>query len=117
MRTSDTISDILAVLSDGKCHTYEEIASEVGVCKRTIQNHVTSLSFSHPIETYSGQRIDGKRGIRLDISKDTTLGALTDLEKDIILKALIAYKGEIKPEEERSYMRVYSKFLNGKSNY
>ena len=114
MQTADTISDILAYLQDGNWHTYQEIAKEVGVSKRTVQRHVESLSYRHPIDFSRGYKEEGKRGIRLDITQDTALGAIPDYAKDLIIKSLKAYKDQVAPSEVRTYMWLLDKFSNSK---
>ena len=112
MSRRDTISDILYVLRDGKCHTYKEIAYEVEASLSTVRRIILSLSYRHPITIYQGQRSDGKRGVRLDVSKDTALGALTTTQLDLIIKSLENYKDNILKEQETNYKFLINKFKN-----
>ena len=89
MSRRDTISDILYVLRDGKCHTYKEIAYEVETSLSTVRRIILSLSYRHPITIYQGQRSDGKRGVELEIFIDPALGGFTSSEIAIIIIALL----------------------------
>ena len=64
LKRSSITADILNILSDGKVHTMQEIADEVEVCRKTVYNHIQSLSYRYPIETFRGG--DNKGGVYLD---------------------------------------------------
>ena len=64
LRSSSITADILNILSDGKVHTSQEIASELEIHKNTVQRHIQSLAYRYPIETFHGG--DKKGGIFLD---------------------------------------------------
>ena len=64
LKKSSITADILNILSDGKVHTMQEIADEVEVCRKTVYNHIQSLSYRYPIETFHGG--DKKGGVYLD---------------------------------------------------
>lgn len=89
MSRIDTISDILYVLRDGKCHTYKEIAYEVEASLSTVRRIISSLSYRHPITIYQGQRSDGKRGVELEIFIDPALGGFTSVEIALIIIGLV----------------------------
>jgi len=112
MRTSSIMADILYILLDGQCHTLQEIADEIGASRITVHRYVQSLELRHPIDTFQGQRADGKRGVRLDVSKDTALGALTNSQLDLIIKSLENYKDNILKEQETNYKFLINKFKN-----
>lgn len=54
LKKSSITADILNVLSDCKVHTMQEIADKVEVCERTVRNHIQSLSYRYPINTFRG---------------------------------------------------------------
>ena len=64
LRKSSITADILNVLSDGKVHTFNDIAEKVEVHKNTVYRHIQSLSYRYPIETFHGG--DSKGGVYLD---------------------------------------------------
>ena len=45
LKSSDVTADILNFLSDGKLHTYQEIADEVECSYSTVRRHIESLSY------------------------------------------------------------------------
>ena len=116
MRYSDVTSDILAILSDGKCHTCEEIAIELEISISTVKRHITSLSYRHSIETFEGRRSDGKRGIRLDVSRDTAVGGLSDESLDLLIKSLEAYKDNVPKGKESIYKWLVDKYTSIQQN-
>lgn len=64
LKKSSITADILNVLSDGKVHTMQEIADELEICRKTVFNHIQSLSYRYPIETFCGG--DKRGGVYLD---------------------------------------------------
>lgn len=54
MSTNERRQLILEALSDRRQETYQSLANEFGVSKRTIQNDILELSCSAPIFTVSG---------------------------------------------------------------
>ena len=64
LRKSSITADILSFISDGKLHTYQEIADEVEVSYSTVRRHIQSLSYRYPIETFCGG--DKRGGVYLD---------------------------------------------------
>ena len=116
MKYSDITSDILAILSDGKCHTYDEIATELEVGRNTVRRHVESLSYRHSIEFYRGQRTDGKRGIQLDISRDSAVGGLSDDALDLLIESLKAYGNQIPKNKEATYKWLVNKYTSIKES-
>ena len=64
LRKSSITADILNFISDGKVHTYQEIADEVEVSYSTVRRHIQSLSYRYPIETFCGG--DKRGGVYLD---------------------------------------------------
>lgn len=116
MRSCDNASDILAFLSDGKCHTYQEIADEVGISKTTVRYYIESLSYRHPIEVFHGRVDLGKRGVRLDVSRDTALGGLSDDALDLLIESLAAFKDKVPKGKESTYQWLVDKFTNAKQN-
>jgi len=64
LKKSSITADILNILTDGKVHTFDEIAEKVEVHKNTVYRHIQSLSYRYPIETFRGG--DKKGGVYLD---------------------------------------------------
>jgi predicted DNA-binding transcriptional regulator YafY len=64
LRKSSITADILNFISDGKLHTYQEIADEVEVSYSTARRHIQSLSYRYPIEIFCGG--ERKGGVYLD---------------------------------------------------
>ena len=64
LKKSRITADILNILTDGKVHTFDEIAEKVEVHKNTVYRHIQSLSYRYPIETFHGG--DRKGGVYLD---------------------------------------------------
>ena len=54
MNANDRRLEILRVLCDRRFDTMSHLASEFGVCIRTIKYDIEALSISHPIYTQSG---------------------------------------------------------------
>lgn len=79
LRSSSITADILNVLTDGKIHKMHEIAEIVEVSERTVRNHIKSLSYRYPIETFRGG--ENKGGVYL--------------EKDYIISGHIFTKAEL----------------------
>ncbi len=67
LRSSSITADILNFISDGKRHTYQEIADEVEVGYNTVRRHIASLSYRYPIEVSCGGKEKGG-GVYLDKS-------------------------------------------------
>ena len=65
LRSSSITADILNFISDGKKHTYQEIADEVEVGYNTVRRHIASLSYRYPIEVSCGGKDKGG-GVYLD---------------------------------------------------
>ena len=65
LRKSSITADILNFISDGKLHTYQEIADEVEVSYSTVRRHIQSLSYRYPIEVTCGHKENGG-GVYLD---------------------------------------------------
>ena len=64
LKKSSITADILNILTDGKVHTFDEIAEKVEVHKNTVYRHIQSLSYRYPIETFCGG--ENKGGVYLD---------------------------------------------------
>ena len=64
LKKSSITADILNILSDGKLHTFNEIAEIVEVSRKTVERHILSLSYRYPIETFRGGINRG--GVQLD---------------------------------------------------
>ena len=67
LRKSSITADILNFISDGKLHTYQEIADEVEVSYSTVRRHIQSLAYRYPIEVTCGHKENGG-GVYLDKS-------------------------------------------------
>ena len=87
LRSSSITADILNFISDGKQHTYQEIADEVEVSYMTVRRHIASLSYRYPIEISCGHKERGG-GVRLDKTSVHQGKILTRDELQIISKAL-----------------------------
>ena len=85
LRSSSITADILNFLSDGKLHTYSEIAEEVEVHKNTVYKHIQSLSYRYPIQTFCGKH---NAGVKLDTNYIQQGRILTKDELQLINKAL-----------------------------
>ncbi len=79
-------ADILAVLADGKLHTYQSIADEIEVHRMTVYKHIQALSYRHNITTFKGG--NGMGGVRLVKDKTIKVGYLKDDELQLIIQQL-----------------------------
>lgn len=86
-RSSNITADILFFITDGKLHNYFEIAKEVEVSYNTVRNHIESLSFKYPIQTFYGGKNIG--GVKLDNNFIYKGKVLTNDELQLINKALL----------------------------
>lgn len=86
LKASSITADILNVLSDGKKHTMQEIASALEVSERTVRRHIQSLSYRYPIETFCGGIERG--GVWLDKKYCNEGRIFTREEIEIIIKGL-----------------------------
>ena len=110
LRSSSITADILNFISDGKRHTYQEIADEVEVSYRTVRRHIASLSYRYPIEVSSGGKDKGG-GVLLD-KKYLNQGKIRSRDElQIISKALRLLQesgGEVDQETLASLIQEYS---------
>ena len=86
LKKSSITADILNILSDCKVHTLQEIADEVEVHKNTVYNHIQSLIYRYPIQTFSGGINRG--GVYLEKNYVYQGRVLTHDELQVINKAL-----------------------------
>ena len=86
MKSRNIQADILAVISDGKVHTTNEIAEKIEVSQITVKRHIQSLAYSHNIETFHGG--DRKGGVRLITDKQISLKGLDNDELQLIIEAI-----------------------------
>ena len=109
LKKSSITADIIHVLCDGKIHTLQEIADEVGVCRQTVHRHIQSLSYRYPIETFSGG--DKRGGVYLD-KKYLYQGKVRSRDElQIISKALRLLQesgGEVDQETLASLIQEYA---------
>lgn len=115
MRRRDIAADILYILSDGSIHNMQDIADKLNISRKTVFRHIASLSYFHPIETFHGGNEFNRGGVKLDISKDVTLGALTLEEQKTILDALILIK-DMNMHNQNIVQRLITKFNNSINN-
>ena len=87
LRKSSITADILNFISDGKLHTYQEIADEVEVSYSTVRRHIQSLSYRYPIEITCGHKENGG-GVILDKRYINNGKIITNDKLQIIGKAL-----------------------------
>ena len=85
MLSKNIQADILAVLADGKVHTYQSIADEIEVHKMTVYKHIRALSYRHNITTFCGG-VD-KGGVKL-LDKKVDVNYLNDDELQLIINQL-----------------------------
>lgn len=90
MRSRSITADILNVLSDGKVHTFQEIACEVECSKSTVYRNIQSLSYRFPIETFHGG--ESKGGVLLDRKYIVNGKIISNDKLNIINQALEMYK-------------------------
>lgn len=84
MKSSDVTADILFYLSDGKKHTYSQIAEEVECSISTVKRHIQSLAYKNMnIEILAG-RIGGVRLIEQKVSVEK----LTSDDLQLIIEQL-----------------------------
>jgi len=86
LKRSSITADILNAISDGKVHTFQQIADEVEVSKKTVYRHIQSLSYRYPIETFRGG--DNRGGVYLDKAYVYQGKVRSRDELQIIVKAL-----------------------------
>ena len=79
-------ADILDIISDGKFHTMNEIASVVEISRMTVYRHIQALSYRFNIQTFKGG-VD-KGGVRMIIDKKVTVEKLDDNELHLIIDKL-----------------------------
>lgn len=81
MKKRDIQADILALLSDGRLWKMNDIASEIEVCRKTVNRHIQSLSYRHNILVFHGG--EQKGGVRLIKEKEVSVENLSaeDLQR------------------------------------
>ena len=79
-------ADILALLSDGKKRTYQEIADKVEVHRMTAYRHIKSLAYSHNIITFRGGDANG--GVQLIPDESVKTNYLNVDELQLIMSKL-----------------------------
>ena len=80
LRRASITADILNVLTDGKIHKMREIAEIVEVSETTVRNHIRSLSYRYPIETFRGG--EKKGGVYLEKDYIISGHIFTKLDED-----------------------------------
>ena len=80
LRRASITADILNVLTDGKIHKMREIAEIVEVSETTVRNHIRSLSYRYPIETFRGG--EKKGGVYLEKDYIISGHIFTELDED-----------------------------------
>lgn len=86
MRSRNIQADILDCISDGKLHTYSEIASKTEISYITVYRHIQSLSYRFNIETFKGG-ID-KGGVRFIPEQKVSVEKLTSDDLQLIIEQL-----------------------------
>ncbi len=76
MKKRDIQADILALLSDGRVWKMNDIASEIEVCRKTVNRHIQSLSYRHNILVFHGG--EQKGGVRLIKEKEVSVENLSE---------------------------------------
>ena len=85
LKKSSITADIINILSDCKLHKMQEIADIVEVSEKTVRNHIKSISYRYPIQTFCGNK---NGGVKLDENYLFQGRILTNDELQIIGKAL-----------------------------
>ena len=86
VRSRNIQADILDLLYDGKVHTYNEIASKIEVCKKTVFRHIQTLNYRYNIDTFHGG-ID-RGGVRLVLNQSISLEKLNSNDLQLIINEL-----------------------------
>lgn len=87
MKSSDVTADILNFLSDGKLHTYQEIADEVECSYSTVRRHIESLSYKNMnISIFKGGIEKG--GVRLIPEQKVSVEKLNSDDLQLIISKL-----------------------------
>ena len=86
LKKSSITADILNILSDCKIHSMQEIANEIEVSRQTVYNHIQSLSYRYPIQTFCGGINRG--GVYLDKNYIYQGAILSNDELQLIVKGL-----------------------------
>ena len=102
MRAMERRQLILDVLSDRRQDTYQHLADEFGVSKRTIQTDIIELSCSVPIFTVPGN----KGGIRVADGWYLSRRYLHD-DQEKLLRSLIS---GLQPEEQKTMQQILTAF-------
>ncbi len=79
-------ADILAVLSDGKKRTYQEIAEKIEVHRMTVYKHIRALAYCHNIITFRGGDANG--GVQLIPDENIKTNYLNEDELQLIMSKL-----------------------------
>lgn len=113
-KTRNIQADILAVLSDGKIKTYQQIADEIEVHRMTVYKHIKALSYRHNIETSCGG-IGGGGGIRLILEENIKTNNLS--EDDLLqvydkVKHLKEYNPNLK-----KFVAIISSLIDKRRNF
>ncbi len=84
MRKNYISMRIIEYLSDGKLHTYQEIANGLDIGKNTVVRHIQDLSTDYNIVTYHGGKTKG-----IQMLGQSRL-VLSEFEKSVVIEALVS---------------------------
>ena len=110
LKKSSITADIINILSDCKLHKMQEIADIVEVSEKTVRNHIKSISYRYPIQTFCGNK---NGGVRLDENYLFQGKILTNDELQIIGKALsLLQKDENNDEDNETLNNLIIRFTS-----
>ena len=110
LRRASITADILNVLTDGKIHKMREIAEIVEVSETTVRNHIRSLSYRYPIETFRGG--EKKGGVYLE--KDDIISGHSCSEAELQFGAKVfgsLQRAELDEDEQKvldTFIRIFA---------